>query len=924
MKRILAVGGLIGVLAGTPLLLIAIGGAPRIPSFEGVSLSSDYMPLDPVLDVLALLAWAVWAYLVLAVALRVAAEVAAAWRMPGHRALASASGLIIPPPIRRMIDFAIGGALVAATITGRTLASEAPRKTAAAVVVSPSSRDADPPGRVRPQVETRSYVVRPGDSLWRIAERELGSGFKWREIYELNEGRRFEDGRCLRSPRLIHPGWRLRLPSDGLKAERDAAAPSPTPRAQRALEPLPAHHTQPSSSFDGRATGTTAHEQAAPHEPATTAEQDHREEAPVLRLPSGLAIAASFASGLLTAELLGRLRRRRARLPLAAESPDEGAANEASADASLARHLRYAGASPGASALDLALEEVSETWRRHTGENPRVLAALEDRRGITVFMEAAADTPLPLGRGGTVSPLVTFDRWESGVRAEVRGPFPPRLRRVVDCLEQGLLVPVGSGGRGTVVHVGLLAQGGLSVGGSRAEDALRQVLLALAAPADRDELQIHLLGLNSVSLDGLPHLARGRDWEEAGDALQELQAEFIRRARILADEGTDDIWEHLGQRSDERFPAIILVAGEPPAPIRGVLEGIGQEAPALGAVLVSVGWSPMKSGLRIVVDDNALDIQSPVPVPRRLTPFVLDPETAAGAVRIIAARDRTMEERPPETTPPQASAEEPDRQDTATPLFVRTPTSVPEVRCLGLFQVNLDGDPLEEGWRRKSKELLAYLIAHPHGAPKDEIMEAMWPGMDPRRGHIQFDVAASCVRAMIRKDNSRRFIEKTGDVFRLEPGAWWIDVHDFERLVNEAERTIDPSRAIERLRKAVELYKGNFCHDAYYSWAEPVRERYRSLAVRACARLAELLSQQSDLDGALEALERGIAADAHCEDLWRRAMKLEVSMGRSAAAKDRYNRLEALLAETLEVEPDQATQKLLRQIEDAGRPAASG
>ena len=49
------------------------------------------------------------------------------------------------------------------------------------------------PGRA----EGRVYVVQEGDSLWRIAERELGDGHRWREIFAANHGRRMRDGQLL-------------------------------------------------------------------------------------------------------------------------------------------------------------------------------------------------------------------------------------------------------------------------------------------------------------------------------------------------------------------------------------------------------------------------------------------------------------------------------------------------------------------------------------------------------------------------------------------------------------------------------------------------------------------------------------------------------------------------------------------------------
>ena len=54
-------------------------------------------------------------------------------------------------------------------------------------------------------------VVRPGDSLWLLAERHLGDALRWTDIFELNVGQ-LEGGGTLRDPNLIHPGWRLRLP----------------------------------------------------------------------------------------------------------------------------------------------------------------------------------------------------------------------------------------------------------------------------------------------------------------------------------------------------------------------------------------------------------------------------------------------------------------------------------------------------------------------------------------------------------------------------------------------------------------------------------------------------------------------------------------------------------------------------------------
>ena len=51
-----------------------------------------------------------------------------------------------------------------------------------------------------------TYVVQPGDSLWSIAEHQLGDGSRWHEISDLNAA-------LIRSSRWLQPGWRLHLPA---------------------------------------------------------------------------------------------------------------------------------------------------------------------------------------------------------------------------------------------------------------------------------------------------------------------------------------------------------------------------------------------------------------------------------------------------------------------------------------------------------------------------------------------------------------------------------------------------------------------------------------------------------------------------------------------------------------------------------------
>ena len=52
-----------------------------------------------------------------------------------------------------------------------------------------------------------------GDSLWKLARIHLGSGLRWSEIFDLNDGVVQADGRALTNPNLILISWVLELPS---------------------------------------------------------------------------------------------------------------------------------------------------------------------------------------------------------------------------------------------------------------------------------------------------------------------------------------------------------------------------------------------------------------------------------------------------------------------------------------------------------------------------------------------------------------------------------------------------------------------------------------------------------------------------------------------------------------------------------------
>ncbi|GAB7053052.1 hypothetical protein JCM9534A_81780 [Catenuloplanes indicus JCM 9534] len=100
--------------------------------------------------------------------------------------------------------------LLAVTVAGPALAAPAPAVPVVAATASPSVEDRD---------LLKWYQVQPSfngepEFLHAIAERLLGDGNRYTEIFELNKGRVQADGTALEKPEVLAPGWVLFLPAD--------------------------------------------------------------------------------------------------------------------------------------------------------------------------------------------------------------------------------------------------------------------------------------------------------------------------------------------------------------------------------------------------------------------------------------------------------------------------------------------------------------------------------------------------------------------------------------------------------------------------------------------------------------------------------------------------------------------------------------
>jgi DNA-binding SARP family transcriptional activator len=201
-------------IVGLPLALAETVGNPI---HQWPSLSTGQLTDTGVIAILASVFWLAWLSFVIPAGLEIVLTVVA--RVTRHpqrqirlpmlgaqqdlaRTLISAVLLLLPAA-----SSAIAAAAPAAhqpiRLTSTTLAAETHHRVATIDVASHKPA-------------TKSYVIPDVGgmrSYWALAEHFLGDGARWREIWRINEGRVHADGTVMDSPRQLHAGWTILIPT---------------------------------------------------------------------------------------------------------------------------------------------------------------------------------------------------------------------------------------------------------------------------------------------------------------------------------------------------------------------------------------------------------------------------------------------------------------------------------------------------------------------------------------------------------------------------------------------------------------------------------------------------------------------------------------------------------------------------------------
>ncbi|WJV51675.1 LysM peptidoglycan-binding domain-containing protein [Streptomyces flavofungini] len=223
LRGLASLAVLAAAVAGLPLLLIQVTPVVWDTSHDDLSHLVDRQDTGGAfLLLLIAIAWIGWAQFTFCTLREIPAQLRGrTWTAP--RGLGSS---------QRLASVLIGSIIVLLP-TGTALANPAtaaPTATAtlhphqAPQTPQPAPTDHTAPTSADDSAPTYTVrEVRPAESLWSIAEEQLGDGELWRDIAQLNDGRTMADGTTFHASTFLQPGWQLRMPGT-LKPQNNTLA----------------------------------------------------------------------------------------------------------------------------------------------------------------------------------------------------------------------------------------------------------------------------------------------------------------------------------------------------------------------------------------------------------------------------------------------------------------------------------------------------------------------------------------------------------------------------------------------------------------------------------------------------------------------------------------------------------------------------
>lgn len=912
VKAFFAFVALLALVVGVPGALAVSVGWPLPTGAPSLDWLQQEITVTTFVHILTVVVWLAWAQFTACVLVEVKAAmsgVGVPGRVPGSgpsqllaRQLVAALLLVgataasLTPGLSQLGHGMEGnqkGTVAAAQATPGLFAQqqEQAASTAAALAEQASHAQADADSGPAKAADTKYYRIQPPegrhhDSLWEIAQRHLGDGRRYKEIYQLNKDRVQPDGSRLSEASLIRPGWIMEMPGDargGDLVEMPDAPATVSPEVQRQIHDYAksGDHAQGGGHQQGAGAARAAlPEQRPAGDGGQRHEQHQRASAPESDSSSFGLPEALLGAPLLAAGLLGALgRRRRQALWQSAMGTLGGRRGMEppipTGDALDVQDALLVGADPeGVRLLDRSLRGLAASLADESRALPTVYAAWLSNGDLHLQLAQPAGkppTPWQLGQDQTFWVLARSDAERYG-DLDTAAPYPG-------------LVSLGTMDDSRLLLNLEAVPGIVSLSGREADRAavFASVAAELATNGWSDRMTITLVGFGQDLTPLAPNRLRHLDGIEA--LIETMEAETRQRRGALGAAGHDSVLVgRTGPAQHTRWaPHLVLLAAQPSAEDAVKLAELAADASRLGIgylVGAESGQLPGAAWEMEITGEGTL--RAPL-LGLELAAQMLPVAQQRAVVELFVQADPEQGPDGPTTTPPFLV----DISEQGRPAVY--------ARLVGSYEIiGLDAPDGERS--ALLHEALALLLLHREGVHPRVLSSALWP-----RG-VTDDVRDALIDRLrdwlgTDPDGSPRLTaDATGRLTLAQSVVSDLDV--LRSLYHEATQGKGVDSRVVRgrlLTDALVLVRGPLLADraeGRYRWLthEIVDAQLPLLVADIGLALSEFHLEKGRAEKAIEALDAAVRTAPADERLWHELL-------RATHATDDTERLTALAAD---------------------------
>ncbi len=240
-----------------------------------------------------------------------------------------------------------------------------------------------------------------------------------------------------------------------------------------------------------------------------------------------------------------------------------------------------------------------------------------------------------------------------------------------------------------------------------------------------------------------------------------------------------------------------------------------------------------------------------------------------------------------------------------------------EIKTLGTHQVLVNGS--EAQFKSKTaEELFFYLLAHPEGKQKEEILEQLWQTEPNKESNNRFRVTVYRIRHAL--ENNDVLLEQHNR-YRLNANVLEAtDLNQMYKTIKTAHEAPSEELRLKAFQGLIALYKGDFLPSVTASWANELREELRGLYVRANLEISLLHCGTGACAGAVSALVRALRIDPYIGENYHQKLMTCLSVVEDKyAAIEHYRRFIHFLRSELEDSPMPETLVLAERIKNGDK-----